>query len=344
MFNAFEARDGCLAPVPRDDLPERMDRAQWLDLLSPSEEERRLVESLYHETLPTAEEAQEIEASSRFYEDASGLHIHTFFLAEKSGRLRNTTVAFTLGRDRLLSLREQDIPVFRLLHQRIARRALAAADGAAVLITLFELQLDRLADRLQDLHAGLEDTSLQVLTRDSTGLDEAIESLANHEDENGKARLRLPAAPGRPLRTERDARARDAGRHRLVAAAQQVRVRAGELPHGRRPGLHQHPAEPDHQDLLRGGRDLSAADPGGQQLRHELRIHARAVVAPRLSDGDRAHDCRRRDPLLVLQAQGVAVMRARIFHVHEEGGLADVPRQAGQDRSGHFNRSTDPVV
>lgn len=123
MLNAFEMHDGCLAPVPRDNLGERLDRALWLDLLAPSDEERRQVEPLYPEMLPTAEEAQEIEASSRFYEDASGLHIHTFFLAEKSGRLRNTTVAFTLGRDRLLSLREQEIPVFRLLLQVLARPA-----------------------------------------------------------------------------------------------------------------------------------------------------------------------------------------------------------------------------
>jgi len=191
MLSAFEVRDGCLATVARDELPERMGQALWLDLLSPSGEERSQVESLYPEMLPTAEEAREIEASSRFYEDASGLHIHSFFLVEKSGRLRNTTVAFTLGRDRLLSLREQEIPVFRLLRQRIAHRTLAATDAAAVLITLFESQLDRLADRLQDIHAGLEDAALNVLSKDSNLLDEAIESLAGHEDENGKARLCL---------------------------------------------------------------------------------------------------------------------------------------------------------
>lgn len=36
MLNAFEARDGCLAPVARDELPERMGRvvilAWWIVL------------------------------------------------------------------------------------------------------------------------------------------------------------------------------------------------------------------------------------------------------------------------------------------------------------------------
>lgn len=191
MLDAFEVNDDALHPVARAELPQRIGRALWLDLLAPTDEERRLVESLYPDMLPSAEEAREIEASSRFYEDASGLHVHTFFLLEESGRPLNTTVAFTLGRDRLLSLRERDIPVFRLLRQRIGHGAVAAAGAAAVLITLFELQLDRLADRLQDIHAGLEDTALRVLSRDLERLDRAMASLARFEDENGKVRLCL---------------------------------------------------------------------------------------------------------------------------------------------------------
>jgi magnesium transporter len=191
MLTALESRDGLLIPVAMDELPLRMQRAVWLDLIGASDEERRLVESLYPDMLPSAEEAREIEASSRFYEDASGLHIHTFFLVDESRRPVNTTVAFTLDRDRLLSLREMEIPVFRLLRQRIDQGAVAAADAAAVLITVFDLHLDRLADRLQDIHAGLEETALRVLSRDIERLDSAMASLARFEDENGKVRLCL---------------------------------------------------------------------------------------------------------------------------------------------------------
>lgn len=191
MLNAFDVNDGDLRPVAHAELQQQIRRALWLDLLTPTDEERRLVESLYPEMLPSAEKAREIEASSRLYEDASGLHIHTFFLLEESGRPLNTTVAFTLGRDRLLSLREREIPVFWLLRQRIDHGAVAAADAAVVLITLFELQLDRLADRLQDIHTGLEETALRVLSRDLERLDSAMASLARFEDENGKVRLCL---------------------------------------------------------------------------------------------------------------------------------------------------------
>ncbi|GMV44881.1 MAG: magnesium transport protein CorA [Pseudomonadota bacterium] len=191
MLNAFEVNDGELQALAREELPHRIRQALWLDLLAPSEDERRLVESLYPDMLPSAEEAREIEASSRFYEDASGLHIHSFFLVEESGRPLNTTVAFTLGRDRLLSLREREIPVFRLVRQRIGHGTVAAADAAAVLITLFELHLDRLADRLQDIHAGLEETALRVLSRNIERLDSAMAALAHFEDENGKVRLCL---------------------------------------------------------------------------------------------------------------------------------------------------------
>jgi magnesium transporter len=192
MINAFDVREGCLVAAPRQNATRDVQHALWLDLLAPSDEERALVESLHPGMLPTAEEAREIEDSSRFFEDEGGLHIHTFFfLVESSERPLNTTVAFTLGRDRLLSLREREVPVFRLLRQRIARRAVAAPDAATVLITLLELQLDSLADRLQDIHAGLENAALFVQSRTSAKLDEAIEALAQFEDANGKARLCL---------------------------------------------------------------------------------------------------------------------------------------------------------
>ncbi|MEA3300088.1 MAG: magnesium/cobalt transporter CorA [Pseudomonadota bacterium] len=190
MIKAFEVREGYLVSVPVQDAPHDLQHTLWLDLLAPSDEERALVESLPG-MLPTAEEAREIEASSRFFKDEGGLHIHTFFLVESSERLFNTTVAFTLGRDRLLSLREQEVPVFRLLRQRIARRAVAALDAATVLITLLELQLDSVADRLQDIHGGLENTALFMQSRTSAKLDEAIETLTQFEDANGKARLCL---------------------------------------------------------------------------------------------------------------------------------------------------------
>lgn len=191
MINAFDVREGYLVSAPGQNAACDVQHALSLDLFAPSDEERALVESLHPGMLPTAEEAQEIEASSRFFEDEGGLHIHTFFLVESSGRMLNTTVAFTLERDRLLSLREREIPVFRLLRQRIAHRAMAAPDAAMVLITLLEWQLDSLADRLQDIHAGLENVALFVHSRTSPKLDEGIEALAQFEDANGKTRLCL---------------------------------------------------------------------------------------------------------------------------------------------------------
>jgi hypothetical protein len=64
----------------------------------------------------------------------------------------------------------------------------------------------------------------------------------------------------------------------------------GELPARRDPRPHQYRAERHHQDLHRRGRRFPAADPDRQHLRHELRLHAGAALALRISRRHRPDD------------------------------------------------------
>ncbi len=191
MLYAFTICADRLSPLPPAEAQPRLTDAAWVDLVAPSDEERHTVEALYRQHLPDEDEVEEIEASARSFEDEAGLHIHSFFLHEVEGRPKNTTVAFTLSGERLITLRDRDIPAFRLMRLRARRQTGLASDPLSILITLFETKVETLADTLERVYEGLEQASRLVLEEESSDLEFAIDELGRHEDLNGKVRLCL---------------------------------------------------------------------------------------------------------------------------------------------------------
>ncbi len=191
MLNAYIGETGRLLPADPSVELSVLERAVWLDLIDPTDEELARVSDLLRQELPDPEDVDEIEASSRFYEDEVGLHIHSLFLHEVEGRPRNTSVAFTLTDNRLITLREREIPAFRLLRMRARHDSHLARSPADMLLSLFEIKIDDLADTLEELYQELEVVSAQVLEKNDVDLEESLDVLARCEDTNGKVRLCL---------------------------------------------------------------------------------------------------------------------------------------------------------
>lgn len=191
MLNIYDLNhDKCLVARNDESEPQPLKKALWLDLIDPSDEERHLVETQNRQSLPETDDVEEIEASARSYQDAAGLHIHSMFLHHVEDRPRNTSVAFTLNENQLITLREREIPAFRLLRMRAKRQRGLAQDSVGILLALFEIKINDLADTLEEVYTGLEHTSNLVL-EGGDGIEDAIDELAGHEDTNGKVRLCL---------------------------------------------------------------------------------------------------------------------------------------------------------
>ncbi len=190
MLYAYALENGELAPVetPEGAVPPS---AAWFDLVDPTEEERQAVAARNELLFPETEDVEEIEASARSYQDAAGLHIHSLFLHEVEGRPRNSSVAFTLAGERLFTLREREIPAFRLLRMRARHNSAIADDAVSIVLNLFEIKIDHLADTLEEVYTGLEQVSALVLERNDGDMGEALDALARHEDTSGKVRLCL---------------------------------------------------------------------------------------------------------------------------------------------------------
>lgn len=171
--------------------PDEIERAVWIDLVDPSDEERAAVAAGHRQQFPETEDVEEIEASARSYVDDAGLHVHSLFLHEVEGRPRNTSVAFTLASERLFTLREREIPAFRLLRMRARHDPVWARDPYWTVLSLFEIKMDDLADTLEEVQRGLETVSTLVLEKGHADMEDALDALARHEDTNGKVRLCL---------------------------------------------------------------------------------------------------------------------------------------------------------
>ncbi len=170
---------------------EALASAMWLDLLNPDDDERQLVESLHSQPLPDTEDVEEIEASARSYQDEAGLHVHSLFLHKVDERHRNTSVAFTLTDTQLITLREREIPAFRLMRMRARRLHGLVEDPVSIVLALFEIKIDDLADTLEEVYTQLENTSNLVLEDNDSPIEDALDELAKQEDTNGKVRLCL---------------------------------------------------------------------------------------------------------------------------------------------------------
>ena len=96
----------------------------WVDLESPTVEEKRWIKQYYGLSIPEDAMDEDIEESARFYEEDNGeLHIRSDFLIDDDENPRSVRVAFILNqhntelrsRGVLFSIHDEDVPVFRLL-------------------------------------------------------------------------------------------------------------------------------------------------------------------------------------------------------------------------------------
>jgi magnesium transporter len=200
MLNVFTLANGRLFQEEIDSLEELAQfKPIWVDLESPSPEERRWVKQHFGLSIPEDAMDEDIEESARFFEEDNGeLHIRSDFLIDDDEDPRAVRVAFILNeqndelksRGVLFSIHDEDVPVFRLLRMRARRMPGLIDDAKDVLLMLFDVDAEYCADTLEDIYDDLENVSRQVLNGDVTDnkASEVLSAIARHEDMSGRIR------------------------------------------------------------------------------------------------------------------------------------------------------------
>jgi len=135
----------------------------WLDMLAPTAEEDGLVEQKLGISVPTRDEMQEIEPSSRLYTENGTCYMTATLLSHaESEHPHSSAVTFILVGKRLVTVRYVEPKSFELFIARVQRPGANALAGDAVLIGLLETVIDRAADILERLAGEIERISRDV--------------------------------------------------------------------------------------------------------------------------------------------------------------------------------------
>ena len=161
MLTIYENRSGALER--QKGKPRITEGALWVDLLNPTPEEEAQIERALKLEVPTREEQQEIEASSRLYQENGAYYMTATLLYQpEQGEPRTTPVTFILTGQRLITLRYAEPRAFSIYIARCNRSESELKTGAAVLIGLLETIIDRLADFIERIQAEVEGLSHSI--------------------------------------------------------------------------------------------------------------------------------------------------------------------------------------
>ncbi|AAP95635.1 magnesium transporter CorA [[Haemophilus] ducreyi] len=193
MIRAFALDNARLVSLDENS-PDQLNDAVWIDLVDPSEDERSVLKLGLDQTLAEELELEDLEASARFFEDEDGLHLHSFFYCLDDDDYADiATVAFTIRDGRLFTLRERDLPAFRLYRMRARREKLIDSNAYELLLDLFETKIEQLAGVLETVYSSLEKFSHVILDgkQEAESLNQVLSDLTELEDISSKVRLCL---------------------------------------------------------------------------------------------------------------------------------------------------------
>lgn len=143
------------------------DAAVWIDLVTPTVQEDKIVESLLGIAVPTREEMQEIEVSSRLYvENGARYMTATLMCNSDSVTPKTTPVTFILAGHRLLTVRYDEPRPFAIVEHKLARACPVKVSGDTVLMDLLDAVIDRSADILERIGAEVDALSHSIFEPD----------------------------------------------------------------------------------------------------------------------------------------------------------------------------------
>ena len=151
MIEIFYKKDGqmMVSQSETDFAIINYDDVIWIDLFTPSGEEKRAVEQFLGTTIQNRAQAEEIEISSRFSETDKAIFANTSFLIPGPDEYAEETVSFILIDNILTTLRECPLKSFTDLQRRLMAFPKIYDSGHVAFLSILENRIDLDADMVE---------------------------------------------------------------------------------------------------------------------------------------------------------------------------------------------------
>lgn len=161
MIRRFAAHHGRLKPLDEKQGP--VSEGIWFDVVAPTAEEEAMLERAVRVNIPTREEMEEIEISSRlYYEDGAAFMTAILPARSEADVPEMAPVTFVLADGLLVTVRYHEPQAFRTFPMRAEKVSMGCDDAESVLIALLEVIIDRLADILERAGRDIDGISRNV--------------------------------------------------------------------------------------------------------------------------------------------------------------------------------------
>jgi magnesium transporter len=164
----------------------------WIDMLLPTIEEVRAVENMFDMKFPTKQESEEIELSSRYWEENNRIEINSYFLInDDKNSAFNETVSFILQGNLLISVRYKKLQSFNTFTKKLLISPREFKNGYSIFCQIIDIRIDADADTIENLSKEITKIRKHVFTDYSNDDEEILEKISTFEDLNMKIRENL---------------------------------------------------------------------------------------------------------------------------------------------------------
>lgn len=166
MIRRFSSKGGRLESIQSSEV--NAQNLVWIDLVAPSVEEGDQIERELGIAIPTRDEMEEIEISSRLYHQEGAAFMTAILPANADGDDPDMQpVSFILSDQQLITVRYHEPRAFETFLLKAQKTPMGCDTAQGVLVALLEAIVDRLADILERAGGDVDQISRQVFRRPS---------------------------------------------------------------------------------------------------------------------------------------------------------------------------------
>jgi magnesium transporter len=171
MLSVYVPQGACLER--RDIAPDATalpENGVWFDLVTPTMAEDKLLERHLGIAVPTREEMQEIEVTSRLYVENGARYMTATMMCQSDTQTPKTTaVTFILSGHRLVTVRYDEPKPFLIVGNKLCRTSPNGTTGETVLMELLDAVIDRAADILERIGMDVDQVSHDIFEPEEAG-------------------------------------------------------------------------------------------------------------------------------------------------------------------------------